>query len=158
MFSPMFMMLFILFSCGKEEKSASALKPLPDSGFRVELIIKQIPSEMKKGKEASAIVTIKNISDQTWPSKGDSNAHYQVNLGYQFFNQASEPIAKELTRTHLPKDLKPGESIELSVVLKAPDEPGTYTLRFDMVQEAVAWFGWKNKGNYSKPSIISVIP
>jgi hypothetical protein len=149
---------FALFSCAKEEKKGAPLKPLPNSGFKAELGVKEVPSEMKKGGKVNVIVTVKNISDQTWPSRGDSKEYYKVDLSYQFLDEGSKPLAMEGERTPLPQDLKPGESIELSAVLKAPDNPGNYTVRFDMVQEGVAWFGWKNKGNYSKPSIISVIP
>jgi hypothetical protein len=157
-FFPVLIVLFIFFSCSKEEKKVSTAKPLPDSGFRAELTIKQVPGELKMGQKGSAIIRVKNISDQTWPSQGDTKDYYRVNLSYQFFTEKGEPLAMEVERTPLPKDLKPGESVELSAVLKAPDKLGKYTIRFDMVQEAVAWFGHKKKDNYSKPSIISVAP
>jgi hypothetical protein len=157
-FFPVFIVLFISFSCTKEEKKVSTGKPMPDSGFRAELRVKDIPSEIKKGEETSAIVTVKNISDQTWPSKGDSKDHYRINLSYQFFNEAGEPLVMDVVRTPLPRDLKPGESLDLTAVVKAPEKPGKYEIRFDLVQEAVAWFGHKNKDNYSKPSAILVTP
>jgi hypothetical protein len=147
-----------LFSCGKEGKKEVEFKPLPDSGFRAELRVKEIPLEIKKGGQVNTIVTVKNISDQTWPSKGDSKDHYRVNLSYRFFNEAGEPLAIEGERSNLLMDLKPGESVNLTAVVKAPEKPGKYEIRFDMVQEAVAWFGHKNKDNYSNPFNIAVKP
>jgi len=157
-FFHMLMILFILVSCAEEEKKVSTGKPLPDSGFRAELRIKEMPSEIRRGEKVVAVVTVKNISDQTWPSKGDSRGYYGVNLGYQLFDEADHPLTVEIERTFLPKDLNPSDSLELSAVLKAPDKPGKYTIRFDMVQEAVAWFGHKNKDNYSNGGQIVVGP
>jgi len=157
-FSVMLIVLLGFSSCNKGEKNGSTGKPMKNSAFRAELRIKQIPSEVKAGQKVNAIVTVKNISDQTWPSKGDSKSYYQVDLSYRLFDEADKALLIEGERTFLPNDLKPGESIELPAVLKAPDNPGKYTIRFDMVQEAVAWFGHKNKDNYSKPFTISVVP
>lgn len=150
--------LFIFISCAKEEKKGATAKPLPESGFKAEVRVKEIPSGIKRGEKVNAIIAVKNISDQTWPSKGDSKDSYRINLSYRLFTEAGEPVAIEGERTPLSQDLRPDESVELSAVLKAPDSPGKYSVRFDMVQEAVAWFGSKNKENFSKPSLISVTP
>jgi hypothetical protein len=34
----------------------------------------------------------------------------------------------------------PGESVELTLRLRAPAEPGRYVLEFDMVSEHLSWF------------------
>ena len=148
----------VFFSCFKETEKKSGFQPLPDSGFRAELTIKQIPAELKMGENGSAIIRVKNISDQTWPFRGDSKENYGVNLSYYLFNEAGDTPYGDGERTYLPKDLKPGESVELTAFIKAPFKPGKYQIRFEMVQEAVAWFGHKNKDNYSKPSAISINP
>jgi hypothetical protein len=43
-------------------------------------------------------------------------------------------------RTYVPKTVKAGQSITLPVMVAAPSVPGAYTLRFDMVEEGMAWF------------------
>jgi hypothetical protein len=42
-------------------------------------------------------------------------------------------------RAGLPNDLKPGDEVELSLMVVAPGRSGTYQLELDMVQEVVAW-------------------
>lgn len=43
-------------------------------------------------------------------------------------------------RVDLPRDLEPGEVLELSVELRTFPEPGAYRLTFDLVAEHVTWF------------------
>jgi tRNA (mo5U34)-methyltransferase len=40
----------------------------------------------------------------------------------------------------LPHDVGPNETVELDIVLRAPESSGHYTLQFDMVSEHLAWF------------------
>jgi hypothetical protein len=40
----------------------------------------------------------------------------------------------------MPADLQPGQEVELALSVKAPGEPGDYTLEIDMVHEGVTWF------------------
>jgi hypothetical protein len=47
-------------------------------------------------------------------------------------------------RSGLPHDVKPGESVTLDAMLRAPTRPGTYHLEWDMVQEHYAWFSMKS--------------
>jgi hypothetical protein len=47
-------------------------------------------------------------------------------------------------RTALPEDIKGGESIRVSLAVKAPQEPGEYVLIIDLVQEGVIWFAGAN--------------
>ena len=44
-------------------------------------------------------------------------------------------------RVFLPRDVAPGESIDVHIPVRAPDAPGTYTFAARMVDEGVAWFG-----------------
>ena len=42
-------------------------------------------------------------------------------------------------RTDLPASVAPGQSVTVNAVVNAPPA-GTYTIKFDLVQEGVAWF------------------
>ena len=44
-------------------------------------------------------------------------------------------------RVFLPRDVAPGESIDLRIPVRAPDAPGTYVFAARMVDEGVTWFG-----------------
>jgi hypothetical protein len=49
-------------------------------------------------------------------------------------------LVSEGTRTALPKDLAPGESVVLNALVQTPPSAGNFTLRLTMVKEDVAWF------------------
>jgi hypothetical protein len=56
-------------------------------------------------------------------------------------------------RTRLPEDVEPGASVMVRGLLRAPDIPGSMTLKWDLVQEHVRWFGDAN----SKCAISSAV-
>jgi len=43
-------------------------------------------------------------------------------------------------RARLPRDLKPGESVDVTLDVTAPAAPGSYLLDVDLVQERICWF------------------
>jgi hypothetical protein len=40
----------------------------------------------------------------------------------------------------LPRAVAPGETVRLKIEHAAPRRPGTYTLKFDLVDQQVCWF------------------
>lgn len=119
-------------------------KRLPESGFQVAFESYTVASEMTSDKMISADITVKNVSPVTWPSKPDSKDRYAVNLSYHWLNQKGETVVFDGLRTPLPRDLKPGESVDLKAAIEAPARPGRYILEVTLVQEHSAWFPEKN--------------
>jgi len=130
-------------------------KRLPESGFQVAFESHKIASEMKSGKTVSADITVKNISPMTWPSKPDHEDRYAVNLSYHWLNRKGETVVFDGLRTPLPRDLKPGESVDLKAVVQAPAKPGRYILEVTLVQERWAWFPEKNGAKLVLPVTVS---
>jgi hypothetical protein len=65
-----------------------------------------------------------------------------VALGVHLYDlQFATQIERDYGRGFLPGDVEPGGSCEVTVTLPAPENPATYGLLFDMVDEYVAWFG-----------------
>src|SRR3989442_7436506 len=54
-----------------------------------------------------------------------------------------ETVIWDGLRTKLPTDVPPGGSVTLQAALAYPASGGSYLLRWDMVQEGVAWFSGK---------------
>jgi len=80
-------------------------------------------------------VRIGNAGKEPWSSFGT----FPVTLSYKWFKDGRMlPIEGE--RTLLPEALLPGATTSLSARVVAPPEPGSYTLRFSLVQEGVIWF------------------
>lgn len=90
---------------------------------------------------ASAIgtVTVKNLGSRTWYKTGAN----PVRLGYRWYNAqgVQVPVNPYGGNFELDADAPPGKTATFSnVVLRAPHYEGTFTLRWDLSHEAVAWF------------------
>src|SRR5829696_7916615 len=85
------------------------------------------------GKTYTVTVTVTNAGTMTWVAAGPNAFH----LAYHWAGPAS---LYEGERTVLPYDVAPGETVNLKATLIAPSVPGTYTLKWGMVQENVTWF------------------
>jgi hypothetical protein len=49
-------------------------------------------------------------------------------------------LREDLGRTSLPRDVAPGEEIEIDMTVAGVPESGRFELRYDMVVEGVTWF------------------
>jgi hypothetical protein len=63
-----------------------------------------------------------------------------VHLVAHVLDQKQSIVSWYHAGTFLPRDVNPNETIELEIVLRAPESVGHYTLQFDMVSEHLAWF------------------
>ena len=91
------------------------------------------------GQVASVPVIVTNSGQGTFPT----NSSYPVTLGYHWYDSAGRAVVWDGARTKLPGDLASGQSVSLTAQVSAPTNPGTYSLRFDLVQEGVTWFSLK---------------
>ena len=138
-------------------KIASAL---PDSGFKAQLELTDVPARMRVGEKATVRVSVKNVSDVQWYARG---GELNTNPDNRFYlaagNRWLQPDGKLVTnmdgRYGLDKDLKPGESTSVPLQITAPATPGSYVLDVDIVQEQVAWFN--DKGSATAKSTITVV-
>src|SRR5437764_807668 len=78
-------------------------------------------------------VTLTNAGTTTW-QPGAFNASYHL------YTQAGALFVWDGLRTALPTAVAPGQAVTLNVIVKMPPSTGSYVLRFDVVQEGVAWF------------------
>jgi hypothetical protein len=118
--------------------------PMPEGSFKA-TITANVPGKMKPREKVTLTVKVKNISNTTWPSHGRAaDGFFQVNLGNFWFDASNKRIEKNAyVRSGMPRDLKPGEEVEIPLAITAPDKPGDYTLELDMVQEMTTWFSEK---------------
>ena len=81
-------------------------------------------------------VTITNRGNGTFPVTNS----YPINLGYHWTSTTGQNVVWDGVRTKLPADLQAGQSVTVAAQVTAPPQGGQYQLRFDLVQEGVAWF------------------
>ena len=93
-------------------------------------------------------VSIRNESDETWVVSGARPVQIGARLllgdldpsaALALFRKPNGP-ARDLGRARLPDDVKPGQSAQTVLQIRAPLEPGTYSLHIDAVEEMVHWF------------------
>ncbi|HET7701094.1 MAG TPA: N-acetylmuramoyl-L-alanine amidase, partial [Candidatus Limnocylindria bacterium] len=106
--------------------------------FKTTYTIGALPP-LAAGQTATIPVTITNTGKGIFPVTNS----YPVNLGYHWYSSGGQPAVWDGARTKLPADLAPGASVQLQAQVTAPPQGGSYQLRFDLVQEGVAWFSGK---------------
>jgi SAM-dependent methyltransferase len=111
---------------------------LPASAFRARIEPLNAPDSLEADARWILRVRVKNVGDGTWPRWPDNQGRRLVTLGDRWLDSVGNFV--EDGRTSLPRDLGPGEEVEVPLEVAAPGKPGRYILELDMVQEDVAWF------------------
>lgn len=139
---------------GATAGNTAATKPaspeLPDNGFKAQITLPNPPRKLRAGQKETLQVRVKNASDVQWPANGGPNNRREDNKYYiaaaNRWLRADEQLLTDMDgRYGLPRDLNPGEEVEVPLLVTAPKEPGDYVLELDVVQEQVAWF--RDKGS-----------
>lgn len=97
------------------------------------------PTSMRPGETRSVRVEVENRGSRTWTT-GGRNA---FRLGYRWYDQGGRQVVQDPAEDHrgtLPREVAPGERVAVDTRLTSPRQPGTYTLKWDMVHEGVTWF------------------
>lgn len=91
------------------------------------------------GMVAELPVQVENLGDTTWLSTQDPVGGY-VNLGGHLLDASGRNAQRGFFAQALPRDVKPGESIEFVARFHLPERLGRFRLTLDMVDEKVIWF------------------
>ena len=125
--------------------------PLPAEGFRAELSVKNPPAVLRAKKQAAIPVRIRNVSPVTWLARERGGSPHQVSLGNHWLDEAGNTAINDDGRSALLRNLGPGETTELSLIVNAPATTGRYVLEIDLLQEGVSWFGLKGSRTVRLP-------
>lgn len=94
------------------------------------------PGVMKTGETATTSLSLQNGGTLTWLAQGADG----VEVGYRWRDGQGTVIAGH-ARTPLPHDVSYGEKVQVNnVTIVAPDQPGRYTLVWDLFHRGVGWF------------------
>ncbi|HEV3470827.1 MAG TPA: glycosyltransferase family 39 protein [Pyrinomonadaceae bacterium] len=121
------------------------LRPLPEAGFRASVRLAGPPPVLRAGRPAELRAVVRNEGAALWRARERDGEPYQLSLGNHWLDPAGRTLVNDDGRTQLPRDTAPGEEVELTLHVNAPNAPGHYLLELDMLQEGVTWFG--NKGS-----------
>jgi MoaA/NifB/PqqE/SkfB family radical SAM enzyme len=103
---------------------------------RGELRVHGLPERLRAAMQVAVGVVLTNTSEATWPAAGANPVH----LAYHWLTDKDEMAVHDGVRTSLERDVAPGASVTLSARVLTPPEPGHYRLKWDLVQENIAWF------------------
>ncbi len=127
----------------RERRTRKELRETLNPPYRVEWVVDHFPAKLMAGQTLQVPITVRNGGSLTW-SWGGGNP---FRLGYRYYrNRRPLPMAaaKDL-RTDIPHDVAPGETAVIEARIALPDDPGNYTVEFDLIQEGMTWF--KEKGS-----------
>jgi len=92
--------------------------------------------EPRAGATSTARLSLENAGTATWRSRGEDG----VQASFHWLDPLGNPIVWDGPRTPLPREVAPGEAVELTLAVTAPRPPGAYRLAFDLVEEHRFWF------------------
>ena len=124
----------------KDKTGGAKIKTTPDKpGYRAKYLSHNTPAAVTAAQTVTVNVAVQNNGSFKWTTGGSK----PFRLGFQWYNAAGQFVSFPSNldfRTPLPKNMSPGEQVQLQARLRTPDAPGSYQLRWDMVHEQVTWF------------------
>ncbi len=94
---------------------------------------------------------LKNTGLKIW----SSSAENPCLLSYHLWDIDGQIDQYDNRRFILPRDILPGQKIELPIDIKSPLQKGNYTLEFDLLREGLSWF--KDYGSKTLKITLSVL-
>jgi hypothetical protein len=98
-----------------------------------------LPVLARASRSVQISATVQNLSTRAFPAQA-SYGRRLVRLGAQLCDRDRMVINRDFERAWLPDTLQPGQSVQVPMTITAPDSPGRYGLKFDLVSEGIDWF------------------
>ncbi|HXG77272.1 MAG TPA: hypothetical protein VNJ53_11935 [Gaiellaceae bacterium] len=125
--------------------------PLPTGPLAVRWLACEL-EEPRAGVVGRARVVLENAGSAPWRSRGRAG----VQASYHWLDPLGNPVVWDGLRTALPREVRPGETVELELRVLAPRPPGRYRLALDLVEELRFWF--REVGSYAPELDVAVAP
>jgi len=110
-----------------------------DSMFLAKFISHDTPKTQVAGQIYTVRLRIQNLGALRWESGGP----LAVQLSYRWLSGSGRPVVTKGILTDLMMPVSKGDTIDVVARVQAPENPGTYTLRWDMIQGDLIWFAEK---------------
>ena len=99
----------------------------------------RLPLIARRGSPLTVRTRIQNLSAKPFPAQA-SYGRRLVRLGAQLCARDGSLINRDYERAWLPATLEPGRATDVPITITAPEKPGRYALKFDLVSEGIDWF------------------
>jgi hypothetical protein len=97
---------------------------------------------------------VENVCQRPFPKQATYGRRL-VRLGAQLCDERGSMLERDYARAWLPKTLEPGARVDVPIEIVAPEKPGRYTLRFDLVSEGIDWFEACGSPTTEKPLVVT---
>jgi len=111
------------------------------------------PLKAKAGEPLEIRTRVTNLSTRPFPAQA-SYGRRLVRLGAQLCAEDGTLIDRDYERAWLPSHLQAGATMDIPITVKAPDRPGRYLLKFDLVSEGIDWFEKSGSPTTLKPLLV----
>jgi hypothetical protein len=111
----------------------------PHAQIEVRTLVPGAPLIARPGRTLKVKARVKNLSTRAFPAKNSSGRRL-VRLGAQLCAADRTLIELNHARALLPCDIAPHGEADVHIEIPAPEQPGRYVLKFDLVSEGVDWF------------------
>jgi len=130
-------------TCMKVADDAPA-KSVPDSRvpsvLRAEFALRDTPPpRVAPGTKFEIRLEIRNSGDTLWLT-GQTVRAGVVMPGLKILDEDGGTVLELHGHPLLPRAVSPGQSVALDIQFVAPDKPGKYTVKIDLVDQHVCWF------------------
>ncbi len=98
-----------------------------------------LPILGRSGRSVRVRTRVHNLSTRPFPAAA-SYGRRLVRLGAQLCDAQGGLLDRDHARAWLPASLEPGTQADIVIDVPAPDKPGRYRLKFDLVSEGIDWF------------------
>jgi 2-polyprenyl-3-methyl-5-hydroxy-6-metoxy-1,4-benzoquinol methylase/glycosyltransferase involved in cell wall biosynthesis len=128
----------------KKVASGAAASTVPDSRrpglLRARITLVDLESDrLKPGEFLDIELAIENTGDTLWLAGNETRTGI-VMPGVRIIDSAGTLVSEFHGEPPLPRAVAPGETISLRIEHSAPQRPGKYQFKFDLVDQQVCWF------------------
>jgi hypothetical protein len=111
------------------------------------------PLRARAGEAVALTTRVTNLSTRAFPAQATYGRRL-VRLGAQLCSADGALMSRDYERAWLPAPLPPGETATVPLTIKAPNQPGHYLLKFDLVSEGIDWFEACGSSTTLEPLIV----
>jgi hypothetical protein len=111
----------------------------PRAQIDVRTLVPGMPLVARAGRPIRVRTRVHNLSTRPFPAQATYGRRL-VRLGAQLCAMDGSVLQRDFARAWLPQTLGPGGRADVAIEIPAPDTPGRYALKFDLVSEGIDWF------------------
>ena len=128
----------------------------PRARIDVRTLVPGVPLVARTGRPLQVRTRVHNLSARPFPAQATYGRRL-VRLGAQLCDATGTLINRDFARAWLPQTLGPGDTLDVPIEIPAPEQPGRYTLKFDLVNEGVDWFERCGSPTTTKTLLVQIV-